>query len=107
MTETLTTRAAEELVKKIEEMAKKEKVDKSTMIRRLLSDAVEEKNRKDSLKLYKEGKVSLWKAAKIAGTSLWEMIDLIMKEGIPLDYGAEELREDLEPLRRKTGAGGE
>lgn len=107
MTETLTTRAAEALVKKIEEMAKKEKVDKSTMIRRLLADAVEAKCKEDSLKLYKEGKVSLWKAAKIAGVSLWEMIDLIMKEGIHLDYGTEELREDLEPLRRKMRASGE
>jgi predicted HTH domain antitoxin len=106
MTVTLTTRATEELAKRIEELAKREKVDKSTMIRRLLSDAVEAKSREEALRQYREGKVSLWKAAKMAGVSLWEMIDLITKEGIHLDYGPEELREDLKPARRKALARG-
>ncbi len=106
MTVTLTTRAVEALAKRIEELAKKEKVDKSTMIRRLLADAVNTKNREEALREYRDGTVSLWRAAKMAGVSLWEMIDLLVKEGIHLDYGKEELREDLEPARRKALAGG-
>ncbi len=104
MTVTLTTRAPKELAKKIEEMARRYSVDKSTMLRRLLSDAVEIKTQQEAIKLYKEGKVSLWKAAKLARLSLWEMMDLIAKEGIYLDYGLKELKEDLEPLRRKMRA---
>lgn len=106
MTVTITTRTAEKLARKIEELAKKEKVDKSTMVRRLLADAVETKSKEEALTLYKKGRVSLWKAAKIAGISLWETIDLLVSEGIHLDYGPEELREDLEPARRKRLAGG-
>jgi len=48
------------------------------------------------LDLYREGKVSLWKAAKIAGLSLWEMIDLLAREKVLLNYTIEDLREDIE-----------
>ncbi len=106
MTVTLTTRAPKELAQKIEELAEKEHLDKSALMRRLLAEAVERKSREDALKIYKEGKASLWKAAKLAGISLWEMIDLVAKEDIALDYGAEELLEDLRPLRRKLRARG-
>jgi predicted HTH domain antitoxin len=106
MSVTLTTRASKELARKIEELAKKEQVDKSTIIRKLLKEAVERKSLEDAIEQYKKGKLSLWKAARNAGVSLWEMIDVLAKEGVYFDYDREALGEDLEPLRRKESGSG-
>jgi len=106
MTVTLTTRSSEELARKVEELAKKEGVDRSAIIRKLLKEAVARKTLENVLQEYREGKISLWKAASKAGITLWEIVDILAREGIPLDYDRESLREDLEPLRRKKSAGG-
>lgn len=106
MTKTLTTRAPDALAKEIEALAKEEHLDKSSLIRRLLAEAVEEKRERKALELYSEGKVSMGKAASIAKLSIWEMMDLIGQKGLHIDYGNEELLEDLKPLRRKIRASG-
>ncbi len=107
MSVTLTTRASKELARKIEELAKKEQVDKSAIIRKLLQEAVERKSLEDAIEQYRRGKLSLWKAARNAGISLWEMVDVLAKEGVYFDYDREAMREDLEPLRRKKIGGSE
>jgi predicted HTH domain antitoxin len=106
MTKTLTTRAPDSLAKEIEVLAKEEKLDKSSLIRRLLADAVQNKRIKKALKLYKDGKISIGKAAEIAKLSIWEMLDLIAEKGIHIDYSTKELLEDIRPLRRKLSASG-
>ncbi len=106
MTKTLTTRAPDSLAKEIETLAEEEHLDKSSLIRRLLAEAVQEKRKRKALELYREGKVSMGKAASIAKLSIWEMLDLIREKGLHIDYGSEELFEDLKPLRRKIGASG-
>ena len=50
---------------------------------------------KYAFKLYKEGKVSLWKAAELAQKSLWDMIELMRRYKVSLNYDVDELREDL------------
>ncbi len=59
-----------------------------------------------ALRLYEKGIASLGQARRIAGLSKWDFLELLAKEGIPLHYGEEELKEDLEiakRLARKTG----
>jgi len=48
---------------------------------------------KYAVRLYREGKVSLWMAARIAGLSLWEMIDVIGELGIELRLDPRDLEE--------------
>jgi len=52
-----------------------------------------------AIELYREGIVSLGKAAEIAGVSKIEMMDLLREKGIPLNYGVEELKDDLEVIK--------
>jgi len=52
-----------------------------------------------ALELYREGLVSLGKAAEIAGLSLWEMMELMARKGISIRYEPEDLEEDLRTLR--------
>ena len=105
MTKILTTRAPDGLVREIEALAREENLDKSALIRRLLAQALQEKRKEKALELYRKGKVSFGKAASIAKISIWEFMDLVREKGLHIDYGSEELFEDLEPLRRKSGAG--
>jgi len=59
-----------------------------------------------ALRLYEKGIASLGQARRIAGLSKWDFLELLAREGIPLHYGEEELREDLEVAKRfarKTG----
>jgi len=59
-----------------------------------------------ALRLYEKGIASLGQARRIAGLSKWDFLELLAKEGIPLHYGKEELKEDLEvakKLAEKTG----
>jgi len=50
--------------------------------------------------LYREGKVSLGKAAEIAEISKWEMMEVLASKGIPLQYDEEDLKEDVEALEK-------
>ena len=51
-------------------------------------------------KLYKEGKVSLSGAAKIADVNIYDMIDLLIKAGIKSDYYLEDMKKEREILKK-------
>ena len=48
-----------------------------------------------AIELYREGKVSLGKAAQLAGLSLKEFLYELRKRGIPINYTREEAEEDI------------
>jgi len=52
-----------------------------------------------ALELYREGKVSLGKAAGIAGLSVREFLYELRTRGIPINYDLEELEEDLRTIK--------
>lgn len=95
---TFTTRVGEELAKVIDEVARREGLDRSTVIRRFLMKAVKEWLIERSLEDYEQGKVTLWQAAARCDVSLWEMISEVKKREIHVPYTLEELREDLKGL---------
>jgi predicted HTH domain antitoxin len=92
---TVTTRVEEELAKIIDSIAKKEGMDRSTVIRRFLLRAVKDWLIEKSLDEYEQGKLTLWQAAEKCGLSLWEMINEVKKREIHVPYTLEELKEDL------------
>ena len=53
-----------------------------------------------ALRLYEKGIASLGQARRIARLSKWDFLELLAKEGIPIRYGEEELKEDLEVAKR-------
>ncbi|MFQ6074750.1 MAG: UPF0175 family protein [Candidatus Bathyarchaeia archaeon] len=95
---TVTTRVEDELAKAIDEIARSEGMDRSTVIRRFLSKAVKDWLIERSLEDYEQGKVTLWQAAARCGLSLWEMINEVKNREIHVPYTLEELREDLKGL---------
>lgn len=52
-----------------------------------------------AVELYRDGLVSMGKAAEIAGITKWEMLDILAMRKIPLQYYPEDLEEDIDTLR--------
>jgi predicted HTH domain antitoxin len=53
-----------------------------------------------AVELYREGRLSLGKAAELAGArNKWEMILLLNEKGVPVDYSADDAMHDRETLR--------
>ena len=93
---TITTRVPDDIEKKIEDISRAEHLDKSTVVRRLLSKAVQEWMIDNVLAQYKDGKITLGKAAQVVGLPLREMIAIASKRGIPFQYNIDDLREDFQ-----------
>lgn len=96
MTEIVSTRVPEDMAKDIEEIEKEEKADRATVVRKLLAKAIADRKLERALTLYGSGKVTLWKASKIAGLSLWEMMEIVRQRKISFQYSYEDFREDFE-----------
>ena len=54
--------------------------------------------------LYREGRLSLGKAAELAGLrNKWEMILLLDEKGVPFEYDAQDAATDLRTLQHYLG----
>lgn len=100
--EAVTARLPRDMLREVERLAKKMKVDRSELIRRLLDFALQQKRVEEAVRAYQEGKVTLWKAAEIAGLSLREMMELARARKLVVSYTIDDLRRDIEYVRRKT-----
>ena len=92
---TTSVRLPKEIVEEIERLSKEEGIDKGTLIRKLITESLREYKIKRALELYKEGKVSLWKAAEIAGITYREALEELKKRNIPFKYDLEDLEVDI------------
>jgi len=52
------------------------------------------------LQLYREGKISFGKAKDLAEVDTWEMLNLLAKNDLYLDYSAVDLEQDLITLKQ-------
>jgi predicted HTH domain antitoxin len=53
---------------------------------------------------YGEGKVTLARAARDAGVSLWEIMGSIRARKVPAQYELEDLKRDLETISEASGS---
>ncbi len=92
---TITTRVPDDIEKKIERISRMEHLDKSTVVRRLLCKAVQDWQIDNALDQYRGGKITLGRAAKMAGLPLREMIAIAARKNIPFQYNLDDLRDDF------------
>jgi len=95
LSETISLRLPRETIKKLRELADKEGKDRSTLIREILENGVKEKSVEQAVELYRLGQVTGWKAAQLAGVSLWNFYKALGEKGILLQYSEHDLEEDL------------
>lgn len=90
MSERLSIVIPSEMNDNLEKLQKILKMDKSTVIRHLLSKSIREVKIQTFLDEYRKGKLSLGKAAELAEVNLWEFIEHCRKNQIKLDLTEEE-----------------
>ncbi len=89
----LTVRLEKELINKIEEEARQEKTDKSTVARKLIAIGIKQAQKARALEEYRRGECTIWKASLKAGIPLREMLELIRREKIPVHISTEDVDE--------------
>lgn len=71
-------------------LIKKDEADISTFIKQTVA-----------IELYREGKISLGKAAELAGArNKWEMLMLLGEHGVAIHYTAQDAKSDLKTLKQ-------
>ncbi len=100
MSGVVSARLPREMVKLIEEIAREEKIDKSTVVERALEHYIREWRLNKAVESYRDGLITLSRAAEIAGVSIWEMIDVLVQKKVTLQYSVEDLEEDLRALEQ-------
>ena len=95
MGQSITSRLPDDLVKEIEKISKVEQLDKSSVIRRLLSKAIAQWNLEKALDEYQKGEISLGRAIEMAKVSIWAFMKKLSERKIPLNYSVEDFEDDL------------
>src|SRR3989338_464022 len=92
----VSTRIPDDLEKEVEWYAKKEQIGKAIALRKILDRGLKEIRLEYALDLYAKGKITLGRAAEVAGLSLWDMIDIVRERRIPMHYTVEDVEKDFE-----------
>ncbi len=91
----ISTRLPEELEKELDWYAKKEKIGKTIALRQVLDKGLRGIKMDYALDQYRKGKITLMKAAEISDISLWEMIDAVREQRIPMHYTLKDVADDI------------
>ena len=96
MTDVVSTRLDEKEIEELNQICEKERIDRSSLIRKFLLNQIIEYRMKEAGEKYRKGLVSLAEAATLAKVSIYEMMEYIEREKIqapPLTE--EEMEEEL------------
>ncbi|SDR30717.1 UPF0175 family protein [Natronobacterium texcoconense] len=94
---TISTRVPDDLEAELEDYLEAERLDRSTAVRKLLAEGLEEWRREQALDRLEDGEVTFTRAAEIAGVSTWEFASLAEDRGI-IWVSSEHLESDLDDL---------
>ncbi|MEY7852144.1 UPF0175 family protein [Natrarchaeobius sp. A-rgal3] len=94
---TISTRVPDDLEAELEEYLETERLDRSTAVRKLLAEGLEEWRREQALARLEEGEVTFTRAAEIAGMSTWELASLAERRDVTW-VSSDHLKSDLDEL---------
>lgn len=97
-TSTVSTRLNQADVDLIHSLAELEGCDRATLIKTLLRNGLEHLRRDRAVEAYRREKVTLSRAAELAGLNPWEFLALMDSEKLELHYDVAEFHEDLSRL---------
>ncbi len=96
---TISARIPKDLETELKKFVETEEIGRSIAVRKLLSSGLREWKEETALRLLGEGKVTLSKAAKIAGTSVWDFAERIKESQLVwVRAKPEELKKELKGL---------
>ena len=95
------TRLPRQLVRDLEIIEREEQADRATTLRKLLSHAIGSWKLSHYAELYGMKKITLARAARSAGVSLWEMMDYLGEHRITAQYDLADLQHDLAAIQAR------
>ncbi|MBI2580429.1 UPF0175 family protein [Candidatus Woesearchaeota archaeon] len=95
MMKNVSIRLQKKFMEEAEKLAKLEMVDKSAIIREALEKGFAEVKLKTAVELFSEGKASTSEAAEVAGLSVGELMDELVRRGVKSSTTAEDLAGSL------------
>jgi len=96
---TVSVRLDKETIRLLDEVVDEEKSERSEIIRRLLHRALREWRVDRAVQLLREGKISVGRAAEVAGITVSEMLELATEQGVTVGYSLEDLERDLNRIK--------
>jgi predicted transcriptional regulator len=90
MTKPTTIRLPDTLLRQLDRRAKARGVDRATLLRDLLRDALARDDEEETLAAYRAGRISLSGAAAQLGIDPWEFFELLRTHGATLNVTLED-----------------
>lgn len=87
----VTVRLSKRDLARVEALRVLEDVDRSTLIKEFIEDGL----RRRVVNLYQRGKLTAGRAAEILGVSLREFLEVLEREGVPVNWDSQGIREYL------------
>lgn len=98
MSELISTRLEKDTSRDIIKLARLRKLGKTLMLRQIILKGLAKEKLDLGLQLYKEGKVTLWKAAELSKLNIWEFMEEVKKERISVKYSLEDAKEEIKQV---------
>lgn len=95
MVETVSVRLDDDTLDQIRFFQEEYRTDRSEIIRRMLDFASKEMKKDIAIKMLKEGKVSIGRAAEFTGISIYEVLELCKERHVHVGYKVEDFEKDL------------
>jgi len=95
----ITARIPDEMFEEIKEIEGSEKIDRAEATRKLLSVGIKEIKKGKALELLRGHKVTYRKAAEMIGVTIYELLDIMEKEGVGVGYSLRDLEKDIEEMK--------
>jgi predicted HTH domain antitoxin len=95
---TLSTQVEKGEAEKIDALADEMGLDRGALLKHLILKGYSDIQTDKALRAYRQGTISLSRAAEIAGLSIRDLLLRLPEESIELNYDLRELERDLENL---------
>ena len=101
-TKLMNTRVPVVIMSEVENIAKEEQTDKSSVVRKLLDRAIKGWKLERAVNMYLEKKITLERAAETAAVSVREMINYLEEKELEIgNLSAEELENDVKQMYKR------
>jgi predicted HTH domain antitoxin len=91
-TKHLTGRVSKRQIDRLDKISRQENTDRSSTLRKILEIGMNEYAKRKAIEEYREGRISVGKAAEESGLSIAEFYMILEKENVPVRIDLESLK---------------
>ena len=93
MTEQLNLRINKEIIHELEKLAEETNLDRAALAKKILIEGIQREKLNLIIQRYIHKEISIERASEISGLSLYELIELFSKLGIPSNLAIEAIQK--------------